>query len=104
MPTTASAKKKYLNLKEKVEVINIMEKNPGTKTRELSRIFDSGQIGMNKDSILSLYAANISQMSKHDSKMSQISEYVEINKALYEWYTLVCSKNIYHILLRREGR
>ena len=28
-------------------------------------------------------------------KMGRNSEYVEVNKALYEWYTLACSKNIY---------
>ena len=98
--TTSAKKRKYLSLKQKVEVIKTMEKTPGMKTRELSRIFDCGktQIGKiikNKDSILSMYEANVSQTAKYDSKMSRISEYTEINKALYEWYTLACSKNIY---------
>lgn len=58
------------------------------KTREFSRIFYCGktQIGKiikNKDSILSMYEANVSQIAKHDSKISRISEYAEINKALY---------------------
>ena len=28
------------------------------------------------------------------TKISHVSEYEEINKSLYEWYTLTCSKNI----------
>ena len=70
------------------------------KTRELSQVFDCGKtqiskIIKNKDSILSMYEANVSHTTKHDSKMSRVSEYADINKALYEWYTLACSKNIY---------
>ena len=50
---------------------------------------------MNKYSILSMYEANISQSAKYDGIKSRISEYMEINKALYKCNTLACSKNIY---------
>ena len=36
--TTSAKKRKYLSLKQKVEVIKTMEKNPGMKTRELSLV------------------------------------------------------------------
>ena len=44
-----------------------------------------------KDSILSMYEANMPKTYK----MGRNSEYIEVNKALYEWYTLACSRNIY---------
>ena len=93
-------KRTYLSLKQKVEVIRTLEKNRGIKTRELSQIFGCGKtqiakILKNKDSILSTYEANLFETTKHDSKMSRISEYAEINKALYEWYVPARSKNIF---------
>ncbi len=46
-----------------------------------------------KDAILELYSSNA---SKHQQVIrSKQSDYAEINKHLYEWYTLAVSKNIY---------
>ena len=66
--TTNAKKRKYLTLKEKVQVIKTMEKTPGMKTCELSQIFDCGktQIGKiikNKHSIWSTYEANVLNMT-----------------------------------------
>ena len=46
-----------------------------------------------KESIKALFEANASS-SLHCTR-SRMSEYSEINDALYEWYLLACSKNIY---------
>ena len=66
------------------------------KLQNLAELFGCGktQIFMiikQKDSILSMYEANMSKTYK----MGRNSDYVDVNKALYEWYTLACSRNIY---------
>ena len=84
--TTNAKKRKYLTLKEKVQVIKNHGEDSWHEDTQLSQIFDCGktQIGKiikNKDSILSMYEANESQTAKHDRKMSGATEYIEINKA-----------------------
>lgn len=46
-----------------------------------------------KQELLSLFKSNTSGDRVHTS--SRPSEYYEVNKALYEWYKITCSKNIY---------
>ena len=97
----SSAKKRnYLTLKKKVEVIKTLQKNPGMKLCTLAGLFDCGktQITNNikkKEPISSMCEGNLSANTIHDSKMFRTAQYAEVNKALYEWYTLACSKNIY---------
>ena len=96
---SGSRKKNFLSLEKKVEVIKHSQKNPGTSVRALGEIFGCGktQIGhilKNKESLLSLYQANTSGSRVHTSK-SRTSEYVEVNDALYKWFMLACSKNVY---------
>ena len=43
-----------------------------------------------KESILASYESNAST-----SKKSRASKFLDINEALYQWYSLTCSKNIY---------
>ena len=89
-------KRNYLSVEKKVEVIKHSQKNPGTSVRALGEIFGCGktQIGhilKNKESLLSLYQANTSGSRVHTSK-SRTSVYVEVNDALYKWFTLACSR------------
>ena len=89
----------YLSLEKKVEVINHLQKHPGTPIRALGEIFGCGktqiaQIVKNKESILSLFQANVSGSRVHTSKPCT-SEYAKVNESLYKWFTLACSKNIY---------
>ena len=44
---------------------------------------------------MSIYEANTSGSGVHTNKTSRTSEYAEVNEALYNWYTLACSKNIF---------
>ena len=97
--SSGSQKRNYLSLEKKVEVIRHLQNNPGVSVRSLAEIFGCGktQIALilkNKESILSLFQANISSSRVHTSK-SRSSEYVEVNDTLYKWFTLACSKNIY---------
>ena len=56
-----------------------------------------GKIVKQKDSLLSMYESNASGSRVHSNKTSSVSECEEINKSLYEWYTLACSNNIFHM-------
>ena len=90
-------KKNYLTLKKKVDVIKISEENRGITIRELAERFNCGKtqiakILKNKEPILSSYSSNISATRVNPGRKS---EYEEINKVLYDWYTLACSKNIF---------
>ena len=51
------------------------------------------QILQSKDTLLSQYEANASGSRAHTSK-SCSSEFLEVNKALYDWFVLACSENI----------
>ena len=94
-------KRNYLTLKQKVEVIRTIEKNRGMSLRELSQQFDCGKtqiakILKSKEPILSMYESNASSSRVLTSKTcGRQSEYGDVNKSLYEWYTLACSKNIF---------
>jgi len=78
-----------------VEVIRTVEKNRGMSIRELSQQFDCGKTQI-ANSTLSMYESNASSSRVLTSKTcGRQSEYGDVNKSLYEWYTLACSKNIF---------
>ena len=96
----ASNKRNYLTLEKKIELIKHAPKNPGVSVRALGELFSCGktQVGRilkSKESLLALYESNASASKVHTSMIQRPSEFEEVNKALYEWYTLACSKNIY---------
>ena len=99
----ASAPKKKRNcltLKRKIEVINYAKKNPGINIRSLADIFQCGktQIALiikSKDSLLSMYESNASGSRVHTTTKFRSSKFMDVNKALHDWYLLACSKNIY---------
>ena len=94
----ASSKKRvHLSLETKVKVIN--EAKSGSKfdvnVRSLAEKFGCGKtqisdILKNKESILSAYESNASTCKKRKT-----SKFNEVNVALYQWYCMACSKNIY---------
>ncbi len=95
---SSKPKKNFLALKKKIEVIKMAEENRGMGVRELGEQFHCSKtqiakILKTKKSILSLYSSNIS--SSRVVACSRKSEYEEINKLLYDWYTLACSQNIF---------
>ena len=92
--------KNYLTLKKKVGVIKEKNKHPSMTHRELAEMFGCGrtqiaQILKKKESIMELYQSNASGSRIHSTKVSRTSKYQEINEALYKWYTIAYSKNIY---------
>ena len=70
-------------------------RNPEITVRSLVELFNCGKtqisyILKNKDSILALYESNAST-----SKQGRASKLSDVNLALYQWYCLACSKNVY---------
>ena len=98
---TSKPKRNYLTLQKKVDVIKVAEENRRLGLRELGERFQCGKtqiahILKNKESILSLYESNMSCSRVYASKTcDRKSEYSAVNKSLYDWYVLACSKNIY---------
>ena len=92
-----TTKRNHLSLEKKVAVINASGKGK-TIIRSLAEEFHCGRtqiadILKKKDAILELYSSNASKNQK--VFRSKQSEYAELNKHLYDWYTLAVSKNIY---------
>ena len=90
----------HCNLKQKVEVIKTVQKNPGMNSRTLGEMFDCGktQIGKilkQKDSLLSMYESNASGSRVHTNKLLLYQNMKKSINPLYEWYTLACYKNIF---------
>ena len=54
-----------------------------------------------KESILSLFESNSSGNRVHTSKAPRMSEYAKVNEALYDWYVLAISKNIFPQLVEK---
>ena len=100
MTSLVPKKRTFLNMKKKVELIHFTEKNPGISIRNLEQIFTCcrtqiASILKNKESILTMYESNVSGDRLHVNVLGRKSQFSEINKVLYEWYSLACSKNIY---------
>ena len=102
---TESGKKKknFLSLERKVEVIRTAEKNPSINIRALAELYECGktqiaQILKTKDVLLSRYEAagsTANHVMSPTARAYRTSEFAEVNKALYDWFVLACSKNIY---------
>ena len=89
-----------LSLKQKYEVISMVTKNPGLSSRVLAERFKCGKtqistILKNKETILELYESNMSSTARLSRKRCRESDFAPINEALYSWYTLATSRNIY---------
>ena len=97
---TAAKKRNCLTLKKKVEVINYAKKNPRVNIRDLGEMFQCGKtqiakIVKNQDSLLSMCESNASGSRVHATMKFRSSEFMDVNKAVYEWYVLAYSKNIF---------
>ena len=78
-------------------MINAAQKNPGVNVCSLAEQVQCGkteaaEILKKKKSLLSMYEANFSTVQ---AKISRTSQYFEIKVALFDWFKLACSKNIY---------
>ena len=91
----SSKKRAHLSLETKVQVINQAKANSQLTVRSLAEMFGCGRTQISdilkyKDEILSAYESNAST-----SKKKRISKFSDVNEALYQWYCMACSKNIY---------
>ena len=98
-----SKKRNDLTLEKKIEVIKFYYKNTGIKHGALAEMFGCRrtQVAMilkHRESILTIYASNASDKRVQISNVPHTSVYATVNKHLYEWYTLACSKNIPKIM------
>ena len=93
----AVKKRNYLPLTKKIDLIKYAQNHPGTNIRELAELFECGKTQvaqiLKKEELFGMYESNTSGSRVHT--VSRPSEYSEVNKALYEWYNIACSKNIY---------
>ena len=93
-------KRNDLTLKEKYKVIKKVQKNPGIGTRTLAEKFKCGKTQISsilkrKEENIALYGVNASLEIWRTQKRSRPSEYSDVHDALYEWYQVACSKNVY---------
>ena len=96
-----SAKRRNdLSLKMKYEVIKSYEREPTIGSRKLAETFKCGRtqiqtIVKNKETIKAMYESNASDKLSQYRKRTRNSEYADINEALYKWYQLATSRNIF---------
>ena len=99
--TACTAKKRNnLSLKLKYEVIKTLEKEPKIGIRKLATLFKCGEtqistILRSKDRIVELYEANASAGMCQTRKRVRESKFSDVNEALYEWFRLAVSKNMF---------
>ena len=92
----ATAKKRvHLTIDKKVEIIKYAADHPGTGVRALGEHFKVGKtqvsdILKNKDDIQKAFESNLAAHQKPRN-----SKFSSVNEALYEWFRMVCAKNIY---------
>ena len=96
----AKAARNTLTLKQKYEVIDTAKKNPGMSVRAIANIFSCGRsqistILNNKETVVEQYESNMSSTSMLTRKRSRQSDFAPVNEALYTWYSLAKSRNIY---------
>lgn len=92
---SSSKKRVHLSLETKVKVINQAKSDSQVTVRSLAETFGCGRtqisdILKNKESILLAYESNASTCKKR-----RASKFGDVNEALYQWYRMACSKNIY---------
>lgn len=76
------------------------QKIPSLSARKLAEHFNCGKtqvccILKNKAAIIEKYESNASNESKRSLKRSRISQFVDINDLLYDWYLMAVRKNMY---------
>ena len=89
-----------LTLKKKCALIDVAKKNPQLSSRALAARFGCGKtqvtkILSNKESLVEQFESNVSKDCILLSKRSRPCEFSEINEALYKWYSLATTRNIY---------
>ena len=78
--------------------VNVIKKSArGTSIQAISEELRCGKTQIygvlkDKESIIALFESNTSSSVCLSRKRTRLSEYSEINEALYEWYLLACSK------------
>ena len=93
----AKAARNTLTLKQKYKVIDTAKKNPGMSVRAIANKFLCGRsqiatILNNKETVVEQYESNMSSTSMLTRKRS---DFAPVNEALYTWYSLATSRNIY---------
>ena len=88
-------KRNELSLKRKVEVIEYLRKHHGSSSRTVAKDFDCGKtqiqsIIKNQGVILDEYERNGSE----NRERHRVTEFTEVNEALYKWYCFVGERNI----------
>ena len=86
-------------MQPKYNVVKVAEKDPKAGIRKLVNVFicrktQISAILCDKERIIGLYEANTSGDS-HSRKRKRTSQFTDVNDALYEWYCLPKSKNLY---------
>ena len=98
-PSTLKSRCNDLSLKMKYEVIKTFERER-IGIRKLAAIFGCGKsqiscIIKNKNKIQELFESNASESAHQIRKRERTSKFCDINDALYQWFCLASSKNIY---------
>ena len=96
----ATGKRKDLSVKVKYEVIKTAEQEPKLGVRKLSELFQCGKtqistIVKNKEAITELYESNACDRLCQARKRNRVSDYADLNDAVYQWYQLCVQRNIY---------
>ena len=100
MAKAAGKKQNDLSLEMKYQVIKFSEREPGIGICKLADTFGCGKtqianILKTKDDIIDLYESNNRSDLCQTKKRNRSSEFSDVNDALYQWYTIASSKNIY---------
>ena len=95
-----ASKRNDLTLAQKYEVIKTAEREKSIGVRKLSQVFGCGKtqistILRNKEKIKELYEKNVASDICHTNQRVRESKYSDVNKALYQWYLLAVSKNVF---------
>lgn len=92
-----TGKRNDFTLARKHKVIKAAEKDHKLGVHKLAEMFGCGrtQISVILKEIEELYAANESSHRCQTGKRFRESKYSELNEALYSWYLLAVSKNIF---------
>ena len=81
-------------------MVRTAERETRISIRKLADMFQCGKIQIStifkdKDRIIELYEKNASEQMCHTRKRVRESKFSDVNEALYQWYLLAVSKNIY---------
>ena len=87
--------RKVLTLKDKIAVINYVNKNPGCGSRKVASVFNCGKtqiqgILKNRAEITEEFEKNVSE----NRKRHRVEDNAAINEAVYRWYCLARERNV----------